>query len=87
MTNEMVFEYVGSGEYRTGLPKRDLYESDMARAAKQGWPEERIAELEMYEPVEPEAEPEPEAVPEVELEPAFEPDEIDEEEEDGDTVL
>ena len=44
MSDRVVFEYVGGGAYRIGLPTRDLRESDMARCAKQGWPRERIEE-------------------------------------------
>jgi len=48
-----LFEYVGGGRFAVGLPKRDLYESDMRRCVKQGWSYERIeAELgELYVPV------------------------------------
>jgi len=60
---ELMFRYIGGGMYRVGLPTRDLYRSDMARAEKQGWPEERIDELVgLYERVEPEPEPEPEII-------------------------
>jgi len=48
-----VFEYIGGGAYRVGLPMRDLYERDMRRCARQGWPRERIErELPgMYRPI------------------------------------
>jgi len=51
--SDRVFEYIGGGSYRVGLPMRDLYERDMRRCAKQGWPRERIErELPgMYRPI------------------------------------
>lgn len=82
---EMLFRYVGKGAYRIGLPKRDLLVSDMERAAKQGWPAERIeAELSgLYEPVESEPEIELDTEPVV----SESPEEVYEEEENASTVL
>lgn len=90
MKSDVVFRYVGGGAYRIGLPTRDLLQSDMQRAAKQGWPAERIeAELPgLYEPVKPEPEPEPEPEPVVEVEPEEEVfEEINEEVDDAVSIL
>lgn len=96
MTDSIVYEYIGEGAYRIGLPKRDLYESDMARAEKQGWSRKRIEDelSALYAPVgadepaesaEEYEDDEPDDWEEIEMDITDE--EIDEEEDDGNTVL